>query len=198
MVSVMSNCNNFRDALRNGLVLACLQKLHGVRNVNEDGNIDLWRKTRALVFGDVRIVCGQLLKRGDEDSIIPNCCICHWSHVIFTTNLDERLMMWKSAFLWWITQLKYRGDGSYRNSIIISNLIINKYFIRDTLYKNGLYVMCVRHTLHNLFYIFVHTHGWHLKARVAASHIYCIWLWMDQFLVLYFTYSSLPLILGST
>ena len=77
VVSVVSDCNNSCDALRNGLVLALLQKLHGVRIVNEDGKIDLRRKTRALVFGDVRIVCGQLLKRGDEDSIIPNCCICH-------------------------------------------------------------------------------------------------------------------------
>jgi len=97
MVSVMSDCNNSRDALRNGLVLALLQKIHGVRNVNEDGKIDLWRKTRALIFGDVRIVCGQLWKRGDEDSIVPICCIGNWSHVIFIANLDEWLMMRKSA-----------------------------------------------------------------------------------------------------
>jgi hypothetical protein len=46
---------------------------------------------------------------------------------------------------WLITQLKYRGDGSYGNSII-SILIINKYYSRDTI-KTG-YVMCVRHTLY--------------------------------------------------
>ena len=58
---------------------------------------------------------------------------------------------------WLITQLKYRGDGSYGNNII-SNLIINKYFSRDTLYKNGICYVCQTHIIYNPFYTFLYTH----------------------------------------
>ena len=42
--------------------------------------------------------------------------------------------------LWLMKQLKYRGDGSYGNSVI-SNLVINKYYSRDTLNIKTGYVM---------------------------------------------------------
>ena len=61
MVSVVHDCNNSGDVWRNGLVLALLQELIRVRNVNEEGKVDLRRNSSAaLVLGDVRIVCGQL------------------------------------------------------------------------------------------------------------------------------------------
>ena len=61
MVSVVHDCNNSGDVWRNGLVLALLQELIRVHNVNEEGKVDLRRNSSAaLVLGDVRIVCGQL------------------------------------------------------------------------------------------------------------------------------------------
>ena len=61
MVSVVHDCNNSGDVWRNGLVLAHLQELIRVRNVNEEGKVDLRRNSSAaLVLGDVRIMCSQL------------------------------------------------------------------------------------------------------------------------------------------
>jgi hypothetical protein len=51
-----------------------------------------------LVIGDVHVMCCQLCKQSNEDTIAPICCIGDRRNVVIVANLDVWRPMRETAF----------------------------------------------------------------------------------------------------
>jgi hypothetical protein len=70
----------------------------------------------------------------------------------------------------WITQIKYCGGGSCGNSIL-NNLILNKYFSRDTFYIKKLFEKCVSDT-HYIKHVC--KYSWAHIIYIMADYVKCV------------------------